>query len=228
LYLSADDYAVFEKAVSKVSAIKGRRVSREKMVMELCRHFIGCGAAPSKVRYQVVVHQSQDGSWYDTERGLLPVSEPAQQIVSGRPPAAPTNGQLLLEKLHPASKTADIPSSGSSTGNVAKPGLTMSTSPLPATTPKKGVRPKARRSIPTATLRALYQRAQGCCEGCGERCGLQVHHIIPVSEGGDHSLGNLRLFCRSCHDTTHHDDFEQKPGWQEARQARRTRPESDP
>ncbi|HEY4000622.1 MAG TPA: HNH endonuclease signature motif containing protein [Candidatus Xenobia bacterium] len=78
----------------------------------------------------------------------------------------------------------------------------------------------ANRRIPAAILRAVYHRAQGRCESCGERCGLQVHHIIPISEGGDHSLENLRLLCRSCHDATHHDDFEYRPDWQAARQSR--------
>jgi 5-methylcytosine-specific restriction endonuclease McrA len=29
--------------------------------------------------------------------------------------------------------------------------------------------------------------------------GLHVHHIIPTSEGGDHSLDNLVTVCAACH-----------------------------
>jgi hypothetical protein len=101
LYLHPDDYALLEKALSKVAAMRGKRVSREAAVIQLCKHFLGCGSAATKIRYQVVVHESKDGCWYDTDRGPLPVSEPVQRMAKGRPPTPATNDQLLLEKLRP-------------------------------------------------------------------------------------------------------------------------------
>ncbi|HEY3997905.1 MAG TPA: HNH endonuclease signature motif containing protein [Candidatus Xenobia bacterium] len=270
LYLSPDDYAVLERALSKVAAVKGKRVSREKAVMDVCRHFLGCGTAPSKIRYQILVHESQGGQWYDTDRGLLPVSEPIQRMANGRPPLPPDDGQLLLTSLRsrrppgPGPKKAAVesrvvpdlntsgtpiseassaatptcngvrlpgvgagpetlPQSGSSSGNCERSTQAgLDTASSGCVSISKGLHAgsvaKVNRRIPLPTLRALYRRAQGRCEGCGERHGLQVHHVIPISEGGDHSLDNLRLYCRACHDATHHADFDQKPGWQAARQ----------
>lgn len=49
------------------------------------------------------------------------------------------------------------------------------------------------------------RRAGGRCEWIagGRRCGskdrVQVDHIIPVSQGGGHGLGNLRCLCRAHH-----------------------------
>jgi 5-methylcytosine-specific restriction endonuclease McrA len=37
---------------------------------------------------------------------------------------------------------------------------------------------------------------------------LQVHHIIPVSNGGDDELSNLVLLCHNCHTSLHKDDWQ--------------------
>ena len=41
----------------------------------------------------------------------------------------------------------------------------------------------------------------GRCELCGSKRSLEVHHIIPVSCGGDNSRDNLLCVCRRCHAT---------------------------
>ena len=50
---------------------------------------------------------------------------------------------------------------------------------------------------------AVLRRAGGRCEECGRRDRpLQVDHVVAVSAGGGHDLGNLRALCSgagSCH-----------------------------
>lgn len=42
------------------------------------------------------------------------------------------------------------------------------------------------------------------CQRCGATDGeLQVHHRMPISEGGGHELANLETVCRSCHAAEH-------------------------
>lgn len=61
------------------------------------------------------------------------------------------------------------------------------------------------------TLEALYRRDSGFCYICGRKCdwndkdGLKVfgryptiEHLVPVSRGGLHSWGNVRLACFDC------------------------------
>lgn len=36
---------------------------------------------------------------------------------------------------------------------------------------------------------------------------LQVHHIVPVSDGGNDELINLVLLCHNCHTSLHKDDW---------------------
>ncbi len=60
---------------------------------------------------------------------------------------------------------------------------------------------KRTRYIPLHTRRMVFQRADYCCEFTGpnkERCESQFqleidHFIKPYSQGGDHSLDNLKL-----------------------------------
>ena len=37
------------------------------------------------------------------------------------------------------------------------------------------------------------------CQSCGKSGVLEVHHLQPVSAGGDNSLENLITLCRTCH-----------------------------
>lgn len=45
----------------------------------------------------------------------------------------------------------------------------------------------------------------GCCEICKYdfKPILQVHHVRPISKGGDDDLKNLMLLCPNCHKAIH-------------------------
>jgi len=51
------------------------------------------------------------------------------------------------------------------------------------------------------------RKERGCCEDCGEKWGLEVHHIIPLSEYPHDASDpyrawrreNLALLCHDCH-----------------------------
>ena len=67
------------------------------------------------------------------------------------------------------------------------------------------VRPSAHAAqrLPTQAwmrLRAQVLRATPSCAVCG-RPAEQVDHIVPLSQGGTHAVGNLRAICRRCHAT---------------------------
>lgn len=62
-------------------------------------------------------------------------------------------------------------------------------------------------------LRRDQFRCQGCTAHPGKTHGvdLQVHHIVPVSDGGTNDLDNLLTLCNSCHWTVHRyeDEFDE-------------------
>ena len=52
-------------------------------------------------------------------------------------------------------------------------------------------------------IRAAYIAAHPLCEEC-EKAGRltsarEVHHILPLSQGGDHRTENLMALCKPCH-----------------------------
>jgi hypothetical protein len=55
----------------------------------------------------------------------------------------------------------------------------------------------------------VYRRDNYRCQNCGAKGGrignaeLHAHHITPKSEGGSHSLLNLKTLCKDCHNDIH-------------------------
>ena len=62
---------------------------------------------------------------------------------------------------------------------------------------------------PWKRIRDRYAREHPLCEMCLKEGRLaqveEVHHIVPVSQGGTHEGGNLMSLCRSCHARIHHE-----------------------
>ena len=56
-------------------------------------------------------------------------------------------------------------------------------------------------------IRDSYAKAHPLCERCLEEGRAtpmdEVHHIVPISQGGTHARSNLRSLCKSCHQRTH-------------------------
>ena len=42
-------------------------------------------------------------------------------------------------------------------------------------------------------------QSHSCCELCGDKRNLEVHHIIPVVCGGSDDVSNLVVVCGRCH-----------------------------
>lgn len=60
-----------------------------------------------------------------------------------------------------------------------------------------------RKKIPQALYRALVIEARGLCSLCHELPIQEIHHIVPVAEGGDNDYSNLIPICASCHSKVH-------------------------
>jgi 5-methylcytosine-specific restriction endonuclease McrA len=99
---------------------------------------------------------------------------------------------LGLEHWDPANKTAR---------HKKQVVLTRETAPQPKTESRKATpaAPRGRtRYLPAAIKREVYAKAQGECENCKSRYALQIDHLVPFALGGESTLTNLRLLCRSC------------------------------
>lgn len=233
--MTPDQFVKYEMAERHARAQMGRRADRAQVLVHMAEAQLLSSSSRTRLRYQVIVHQSAgaEHSWYETGDGPLPVApeivEQAQRDATrtakreaaraaGRDVKARANCPVAAEDAAAASsirkpttvaKSDDLitgpTGSASSAGHRAE--STVATFSL------------GRQPVPAAVLRALYGRAGGCCERCGSSgLPLQVHHQKPVSEGGDNALETLELLCPACHHGHHETDFQTKPHWTEARE----------
>lgn len=61
--------------------------------------------------------------------------------------------------------------------------------------------PKPRRVVDKKLIQRIHEI--GCCEYCGSRFNLQVHHIKSRGSGGHDVPENLILLCYVCHNKVH-------------------------
>ncbi|CAN5773504.1 hypothetical protein BH11MYX2_BH11MYX2_24960 [soil metagenome] len=64
---------------------------------------------------------------------------------------------------------------------------------------------RATRDIPPSVERFIWARDKGVCQtpGCRSCIGLEIHHIVPRSQGGTNDPSNLTLRCSACHQAHH-------------------------
>ena len=68
-----------------------------------------------------------------------------------------------------------------------------------------------RHGVPILIKQEIISRDNHICKLCNDLCGehkTQVHHIVPVSEGGKDEHANLILLCSSCHTMVHQNGWE--------------------
>ena len=54
------------------------------------------------------------------------------------------------------------------------------------------------RYISVSTKKIVFTRDGGSCQCCGSSSDLEYDHITPFSCGGDSSVSNIQLLCRTC------------------------------
>jgi hypothetical protein len=70
--------------------------------------------------------------------------------------------------------------------------------PVAAPRPKSNAA-NSKAAISKASIRRqIWQRDKHKCTGCGSTFALEEDHKLPKAKGGQYSLENMRLLCRSC------------------------------
>ncbi len=66
--------------------------------------------------------------------------------------------------------------------------------------------PLQRTKIPASIIHQVHLRDRGRCtfKSCNETRWLDVHHRIPIAQGGDNSISNLTTLCSAHHKMLHH------------------------
>ena len=64
--------------------------------------------------------------------------------------------------------------------------------------------------------RKVLERDKHRCQECGGVGKFEVHHVKPLSEGGNNDVGNLTTLCRTCHINAHKRELtEPERAWQD-------------
>jgi hypothetical protein len=86
------------------------------------------------------------------------------------------------------------------------PGVTEAQAPSPV---RAHVHARANQTIPPAVRRAVLQRDQHrcCVPGCRNATFLDLHHIVPRSQGGPNDAENLCTLCGAHHRAAHRGDL---------------------
>lgn len=77
-------------------------------------------------------------------------------------------------------------------------------------------------NLTNAVRKAVYKRDGYACALCDSPRGLQVHHVVPRSEGGTDFPHNLITLCWRCHAVAHGTRMPEYADWmnqEELRQA---------
>jgi 5-methylcytosine-specific restriction endonuclease McrA len=232
-YLTAEEFALYERAEDRVRSQRGRRLPRNKVLIDLAEHRLSDARSEARARLPILVRvdASTGQGWYDTRLGLLPAT--AAQIEQALTSALAVTTEGMPPDPDLGAMSGQAQGDNGPIPGTAPPTCHLTDSALPQVPDKPDEGPgqasrkkrssRRRRNISLATIRALMLRAGGKCEkpGCNRGGALHVHHQRPVSEGGQDGLADLRLYCSSCHGLEHEPDFERKPGWHEAREHRR-------
>ena len=51
----------------------------------------------------------------------------------------------------------------------------------------------------------IIKRDDNKCQNCAKEDNLEVHHIVPISQGGDRVESNCITLCQECHKAAHGD-----------------------
>ena len=77
-------------------------------------------------------------------------------------------------------------------------------------------------NLTNAVRKAIYKRDGYTCALCDSPRGLQVHHVIPRSEGGGNSRHNLITLCWRCHAVAHGTRMPDYADWMDTEELRQT------
>jgi 5-methylcytosine-specific restriction protein A len=56
-----------------------------------------------------------------------------------------------------------------------------------------------KRDVTKEMKNKVKAKFNNCCSKCGDKNNLEIDHIVALVDGGDNSMNNLNLLCKSCH-----------------------------
>ena len=60
------------------------------------------------------------------------------------------------------------------------------------------LREQTAHQIKPRVIRARFAQFNNCCAYCGAAGDMQIEHVVPISRGGTHAIGNIVPACQTC------------------------------
>ena len=60
------------------------------------------------------------------------------------------------------------------------------------------LREQTAHQIKPKQLRSRFAQFDNCCAYCGAAGDMQIEHVVPISKGGTHAIGNIVPACQTC------------------------------
>ena len=215
--VSPEGWGLFKDAMARLRREVDQRLSEEDAFMELCRRALGAASDPGATPYQVAltVCDHCGRTWQDAGGETLELPPEvgeragcdAQHVGrvdhpspagSRAPGAAPTAGDEAPRRSLASAEALEPDTTQPPRGDDDEP-----TGRAPAGT-HVGVQ-RATRTIPPATRRQVLRRDRGRCRapGCRSHIWLDLHHVVPRSEGGTHDPAGILVLCGAHHALLH-------------------------
>jgi hypothetical protein len=188
--VSGSTYALFCQARQVANDENGTNLEEDTFVARLCTVFLEATASDAKL-----LHETTHASDGDEKEGFVPggvfMGRAKYQIASivcercGQGWQEGAGARIPIDAATVERMRCDAQYIGSLEGDGPE---------------------RAYQDVPPATVRFIWRRDGGRCQtpGCRSTRGLEIHHIVPRSQGGSNDPRNLTLRCDACHGG-HHD-----------------------
>jgi hypothetical protein len=183
--VSGETLATFREAMAKIRRDAGEALDDDAATLLLARSVLEGPRDEGRSSYQVALTICECCG-RGTQQGRGELIEVAPEVVE----MATCDGQNIGEVLSDAHVGAEAPVSPHA--DVQLPSLTRAT-----------------QTIPPATRRTVLRRDGARCRvpGCRHATFVDVHHVVPRSEGGRHTAENLVTLCGAHHRAIHRRDL---------------------
>jgi hypothetical protein len=168
---------------------------------------VGSGDELCYVAFKFTPEQYSYWAAFNAQKGAMNKEEAIIEAIRGGGSArkGPGSDYLLIIQECPTCGQATF---SNNRGTFKAPQALLETVRCDATVQDQEAR--RRKVIPPRLKRQVLQRDGHRCqaEGCSNTGNLQLHHRIPVAQGGPTSLDNLVTLCARCHRTLHEQESE--------------------
>jgi hypothetical protein len=223
--VAPETFALFRDAMQQLRRSAGGRLDDDAVLLAMARYVLTGPEDEGRASYQVSLtvcdacrqgEQLGGGQLVPIGAEVIAMAEcDGQHIGQLQPRAANENGAIDPVLAAPANDAhmgaPDRPSDSSGDAAAESPAESTTESPILGTPSPARVVPivRAKQTIPPAVRRAVLARDQRRCRvpGCSHAVYLDIHHIVPRSEGGSNDPENTITICGAHHRANHHGEL---------------------